>query len=68
MVRVIKLKSLRWEGHVESKGEMRTEYRVLVTKSEGKKTLGRPTYRWKNNNKMDLEKSCYDNVSWINMD
>jgi hypothetical protein len=33
---------------------MRVEYKVLVGKPEGKRTLGRPRSRWEDNIKMDL--------------
>jgi hypothetical protein len=36
-------------------GEKRCAYRVSVGKSEGKRPLGRPRYRWKDNIKMILE-------------
>ena len=35
--------------------EGRGVHRVLVGKPEGKKPLGRPRRRWKNNIKMDLQ-------------
>jgi hypothetical protein len=31
-------------------------HRVLVGKTEGKSSLGRPRHRWDDNNKMDLQK------------
>jgi hypothetical protein len=37
-------------------GESRGVYRVLVRKPEGKRPLGRPRHRWKDNIKMDLQK------------
>jgi hypothetical protein len=40
---------------VERMGEERGVYRVLVRKSEGKRTLGRPRRRWEDNIKMDLQ-------------
>jgi len=36
-------------------GERRAVYRVLVGKSKGKRPLGRPRYRCKDNIKMDLQ-------------
>jgi len=36
-------------------GEGRGVYRVLVGKLEGKRPLGRPRRRWKDNIKMDLQ-------------
>jgi hypothetical protein len=35
-------------------GEKRTAYRILVGKSEGKRSLGKPRRRWVDNIKMDL--------------
>jgi hypothetical protein len=35
-------------------GKKKNAYRVLVGKPEGKRPLGRPTCRWKNNIKMGL--------------
>ena len=38
-----------------SMGEGREVYRFLVGKPEGKRLLGRPRRRWKDNIKMDLQ-------------
>jgi len=35
--------------------ERRDAYRVLVGKSERKRSFGRPTHRWKDNTKMDFQ-------------
>jgi hypothetical protein len=35
-------------------GNRRGVYRILVKKSEGKRSPGRPTCRWKGKNKMDI--------------
>jgi hypothetical protein len=42
IIRQIKLKRLRWAGHVARMGEGRNVYRVLVGKPEGKRPLERP--------------------------
>jgi hypothetical protein len=55
IVRVVKSRGMRWAGHVARKGEDRGVYRVLVGKAEGKRPLGRPRRRWKDNIKMDLQ-------------
>ena len=47
---------VRWAVHVTRKGERRGVYRVLEGKPEGKRLLGRPTRRWEDNIKMDLQK------------
>jgi len=40
--RVIKLRRMRWMGHVARMGERRGIYRGLMGKPEGKRPLGRP--------------------------
>jgi len=42
IVLVIKLRRMRWAGHVARMGEERGVYRDLVGKSEGRRSLGRP--------------------------
>jgi len=42
-------------------------YRVLVGKSEGKRPLGRPRRRWKDNIKMDLEEVGCGGMDWIEL-
>jgi len=42
IVRVIKTRRMRWEGHVVHMGDRRGIYRVLVGKSEGKSNLEDP--------------------------
>jgi hypothetical protein len=55
IVRVVKLRRMRWAGHVARMGEKRVVHRVLVGKPEGKRPLGRPRRRWEDNIKMDVE-------------
>jgi len=55
IIRVIKLRRMRWAGHVAPMGLRRGAYRVLVGKTEGKRPLGRPRHRWEDNIKMDLQ-------------
>jgi len=52
---VVKLKRMRWAGHVARMGEGRGVDRVLVGKPEGRRPLGRPRCRWEDNIKMDLQ-------------
>ena len=54
IVRVVKSRRMRWEGHV-CMGEGRGVHRVLVGKPEGKRLLGRPRHRWEDNIKVDLQ-------------
>jgi hypothetical protein len=57
IVRVVKLRRMRWAGHVARMGEDRGVHRVLVGKPEGKRPLGRPRLRWENNIFRKLEGS-----------
>jgi hypothetical protein len=41
-------------GHVARMGEMRSVYKILIGKSEGKRILRRPRHRWEDNIIMDL--------------
>ena len=67
IVRVIKLRRMRWAGHVTHMGERRGVYRVLVGKPEGKRPLGRPRHRWEDNIKMDLQKLGCGGMDWIEL-
>jgi hypothetical protein len=67
IVRLIKSKRMRWEGHVACTGERRCVYTVLVGKHEGKSTLGRPRRRWEDNIKMDLQEVKFRGMYWIEL-
>ena len=49
-------------------GERRDVYRVLVTKLEGKRSLGRPRRRWNDNIKTDLQEvgcGAWTGLIWL---
>jgi len=54
IVRVVKSRRIRWEGHMARMGEGRDVHRVVVGKPEGRRPLGRPRPRWEDNVKTDL--------------
>ena len=66
-VRVIKSRIMRWVGHVTRTGEGRGVHRVLVEKPEGKRPLGRPRRRWKDNIKMDLHVVGCGGMDWTDL-
>jgi len=67
IVRVIKSRRMRWTGHIARMGERTGECRVLVRKPEGKRPLGRPRHKWKDNIKIGLmEVECGD-MDWIEL-
>ena len=55
IVRVIKLRRMRWAGYMARMGEERGAYTIMVGNPEGKRPLGRPKRRWVDNIRMDLQ-------------
>jgi len=47
--------------------QRRGEYWVLVWKPEGKRPLGKPTRRWENNIKMDIQEVECGGMDWIEL-
>jgi hypothetical protein len=45
--------------------EVRDAYNILVGRPEGRKPLGRPRRRWKDNIKIDLREIGFGDVDWI---
>ena len=64
---MIKLRIIRWAGHVAFMGERRGAYRVLVGKPEGKGPIGRPRHRQEGNIKMDLKEVGCGAMDWIEL-
>ena len=48
-------------------GERRGAYRFWLGKPEGKRPLGRPRRRWKDNIMMDLQEVGYGGIDWIEL-
>ena len=67
IVRVIKSRRMRWDGHVARIGEERGVYRVLVGKPEGKRPLGRSRRRWVDNIRTDLHEVGCGYMDWIGL-
>ena len=66
-MRVGKSRRMRWAGHVARMGEDRGVHRVLVGRPEGKRPLGRPRRRWKDNIKMDLQEVAGGRRDWMEL-
>jgi hypothetical protein len=64
---MIKLRRVRWAGHVERMGVKRNAYRMLVGKPEGRRPLGRPRCRWMDDIKMDLREIGWSGMNWIDL-
>jgi hypothetical protein len=67
IIRIIKLRRMRWVGHVAWVGEKRNACRLLVGKPEGRRPLGRPRCRWLDNIRMDLVEMGWHDVDWIGL-
>jgi hypothetical protein len=67
IIRIIKLRRMRWAGHVARMREKSNVCRLLVGKTEGKRPLGRPRLRWIDNIKMDLSEIELSVVDWIGL-
>jgi hypothetical protein len=68
IIRQIRSRRMRWEGHVAHMGEGRNLYRVLVGKLEGKRPLERPRRRWEDGIEMDRrEIGCgvWSGFTWL---
>jgi hypothetical protein len=48
-------------------GEKRNAYRILMRKPEGKRPLGRPRRRWKDNIRMDLREIGWGGMDWVDL-
>jgi hypothetical protein len=46
---------------------MKSAYKILVGKAEGKRPLRRHRCRWDDNTKMDLGEIGWEGVDWINL-
>ena len=67
IVRVIKLRRMRWTGHVACMEEGRVVHKVLVGKPGGKRPLGRPRRRWEDNIKVDLQEVGRGCGDWMEL-
>jgi hypothetical protein len=45
IIKVVKLRKMRWVGHAAHMGEMRDTYKILVGKPERERPLGRLKHR-----------------------
>jgi len=67
IVRPIKSRRMRWTRQVVRMGMRRGVYRALVGNPEGKKPLGRPRRRWKDNIKKDLQEVGCGGMDWTEL-
>jgi hypothetical protein len=63
IVRFIRLRRMRWAGHVARMEEVRNE--IFVGKPTRKRQIRRLWRRWWDNIKIDLQQIVYEAVDWI---
>ena len=59
--------TLNIRRHVTLMGDRRGAYRVLVSRPEGKRTLGSPKRRREDNIKIDLQVRGWGSMDWIDL-
>ena len=57
----------RRNHHVARMGDRGSAHRVMVGRPEGKRPHGRPTRRWEENIKMELQDVELGGVDWIEL-
>jgi hypothetical protein len=67
IIRMIKSRRMRWEGHIARIWEKTNAYRLFVGKPEGKRPLGRSRRRLVNNIQMDLSETGWGGVDYIGL-
>jgi hypothetical protein len=67
IVQVIKLRRMRWAGHVAHMEERSSVHGFLVGKYEEKRPLGRSRHKWEDNIKMGLQEVGCKGTDWINL-
>jgi hypothetical protein len=61
---VIKSREVRWAVNVACMGGLRRGYKILVGKTEGKRSRGRPSRRWEDSVRMDFKEIAWQGVDW----
>jgi hypothetical protein len=66
-MRIMKSRRMRWAEHIARMEEKRNVYRLLVSKPERRRPLGRPRRRLLDNIKMDLVEVEWNDVDWVGL-
>jgi hypothetical protein len=67
IIRVNKLRKMRWAGYTAYMGEMRNASKIFIGKPEGKRSLERSRCRTENITKMNLREVGFQSVDWIHL-
>ena len=64
-MREIKSRRLRWADHLTRMEEDRSALKILTGTPAGKRPLGRPRCKWKDNIRMDLKEIDTNTRNWV---
>ena len=64
---MIKSRRLGWAGHVGRMKEGRSAFKILTGKPTGKRPLVRPSRRWEDSIRMDLEEVGINTGNWVDL-
>jgi hypothetical protein len=67
IISMIKLRRMKWAGHLACMGEMRNAYKIFVRIPKVKSLLGKPNCMWEDNIRMDLGEIGWEVVYWIHL-
>jgi hypothetical protein len=67
IIRIIKLRRMRWVRACSTHGGIMNAYRILVRKPEGKRPLGGAGHIWEDNIKMNLRDIGWDDMDWLDL-
>ena len=67
IIRVIKSRRLRRAGHIARMEEGMTAFKIITGKPTENRPLGRPTRRWEDNIRMDLEEIGINAGNWVDL-
>ena len=65
IVRVIKIRRLRWAGHVARMEEGMSAFKILTGTPARKRPLGRTRRIWEDNIRMDVEEIGTNAGNWV---
>jgi hypothetical protein len=67
IIRIFEVKEDEMGRSCSMHGEKKEAYRILVGTTGGKRPLGRPRCKWKDNIKMNLRETGWGNVDWTDL-
>ena len=64
---MIKSRGIRWAEHVARMEQDRSDFKIFTDKPTGKRPLGRPKHRWKDNIRIKLKQRGFNKMNWFDL-